>query len=164
MKSIKLTAIVILLLSAATIGKAQTSAFTYQGRLTNDSAPANGSYDMQFKLFDGNDNQIGSIFTNPAVSVINGIFTLELDFGPAAFSGADRYLEIGLRPSGSGDSYTTLFPHQRLTSAVYAIRAGSASAADNANQLAGLAASQYVKTNDSRLTDARTPTAGSGNY
>ena len=31
---------------------AQTTAFTYQGRLTTGGNPANGSYDFQFKLFD----------------------------------------------------------------------------------------------------------------
>jgi hypothetical protein len=36
--------------------------------------------------------------------------------------------------------------------------------ANNAQQLAGLAASQYVKTDDSRLSDARNPKAGSASY
>ena len=31
---------------------AQTTAFTYQGQLTEAGTPANGSYDLQFKLFD----------------------------------------------------------------------------------------------------------------
>ncbi|CAN5240461.1 hypothetical protein BH20ACI1_BH20ACI1_02450 [soil metagenome] len=32
--------------------KAQTTEFTYQGQLENAAAPANGSYDFQFALFD----------------------------------------------------------------------------------------------------------------
>ena len=32
--------------------QAQTTGFTYQGKLGDAGAPANGSYDFQFKLFD----------------------------------------------------------------------------------------------------------------
>ena len=32
--------------------QAQTTAFTYQGKLTDAGNPANGNYDLQFKLFD----------------------------------------------------------------------------------------------------------------
>lgn len=41
---------------------------------------------------------------------------------------------------------------------------GAVATATNSTQLGGVAANQYVQTNDSRLTDARTPTAGSTNY
>jgi hypothetical protein len=66
-----------------------------------------------------------------------------------------------------------LAPRQPLTSAVYAIRAGTTTTADtattattatNATQLGGVAADQYVQTNDSRLSDTRSPSAGSTNY
>ena len=30
----------------------QTTAFTYQGKLVDAGSPANGQYDLQFKLFD----------------------------------------------------------------------------------------------------------------
>ena len=149
---------------------AQTSAFTYQGRFTDGGAAANGTYEMQFKLFDGASNQVGATITNAAVLVTEGVFTVQLDYGGAAFSGADRFLEIGVRPAGSGNSFTVLAPRQQLTSAVYAIRAGSATSADTANtatnssQLGGVGASQFVQTGDSRLTDARAPLAGSSNY
>lgn len=149
---------------------AQTTAFTYQGRLTDSGATASGTYEMQFKLFDGTSNQIGSTITNSSVTVSDGVFTVTLDYGGTAFSGADRFLEIGVRRSGSGDPFTTLAPRQQLTSAVYAIRSGSSVSADlattatNATQLGGIAANQFVQTSDARLSDARTPTAGSQNY
>jgi len=154
----------ILVSALTTVISAQTSAFTYQGRFTDGGTAANGTYEMQFKLFDGSSTQIGSTVTNAAVVVSDGVFTVQLDYGSAAFSGADRFLEIGVRPAGSGNSFTTLSPRQQLTSAVYAIRAGSTATADNATQLGGLAVNQFVQTTDSRLTDNRAPTGGSANY
>ena len=149
-----------------TAALAQTSTITYQGRLTDGGTPANGTYDLQFKLYDA--LTLGSLQGSPntvtktAVNVTNGIFTVQLDFGASAFPGADRYLEISVQHNGGG--YITLLPRQQLTSTPYAIQALSATNATNAAQLGGAAANQYVLTGDSRLTDARSPTAGSNNY
>jgi hypothetical protein len=164
MKASNFIVAAILMVAIATAISAQTSAFTYQGRFTDGGTAANGTYEMQFKLFDGASNQVGSTVTNAAVVVSDGVFTVQLDYGGASFSGADRFLEIGVRPAGSGNSFTILSPRQQLTSAVYAIRAGSTTTADNANQLGGVAANQYLQTNDARLSDPRTPTAGSADY
>lgn len=166
----------------------QTSTFTYQGRFTDGGTAANGTYDMQFKLFDEAGTQIGSTITNTAVLVTNGVFTVQLDYGAAGFPGANRFLEIGVRLAGGGESYTVLSPRQQLTATPYAIRsatttkadsatkadfatmadtatkADTATSATNAAQLGGVAANQYITTNDSRLIDARTPMAGSSNY
>jgi hypothetical protein len=147
---------------------AQTSGFTYQGRLTDGGTPANGNYDLQFALFDaaGGSNQIGQIQTIPNVAVSAGVFTVTLDFGASAFSGANRFLEISARPSGAG-AFTLLTPRQPITATPYALRSlntANADTATNAQQLAGVSASQYVKTDDSRMSDARPPTTGSSNY
>lgn len=40
----------IVLIMSATTAQAQASSFTYQGRLTEGAKPADGLYDMQFKL------------------------------------------------------------------------------------------------------------------
>ena len=76
---------------------AQTTSFTYQGRLTDGGTPANVNYDLQFALWDSVSGglQIGSTLTRTSVSVSGGIFTVQLDFGVGAFLGADRFLEIG---------------------------------------------------------------------
>jgi hypothetical protein len=126
-----------LLALAASVAQAQTSTFTYQGRLTDGGTPANGTYDFQFKLYDtatvGSGTLQGSpnTITNAAVNVTNGVFTVQLNFGASGFPGADRFLEINVRLSG-GPSYTTLQPRQQLTSTPYAIRALSAASADTA--------------------------------
>lgn len=147
---------------------AQTTAFTYQGKLNDSGSAANGNYDLQFALFDSANagSQIGATQTVANVTVSSGIFAVSLDFGANAFSGADRFLEISARPAGTG-SFTLLTPRQPIAATPYAVRSLNAATADvatNAQQLGGAAASQFVQSSDVRLSDARTPTAGSGNY
>jgi hypothetical protein len=147
---------------------AQTSSFTYQGKLNDGGAPANMNYDMQFRLFDdlGAGDQIGTTQTISNVQAIAGIFTVQLDFGAAAFSGEDRFIEISISLAGV-NTFTTLAPRQKLTSAPYSVQSLNATTADSAIDslnLGGLAASEYVQANDSRLSDARIPLPGSGDY
>ena len=131
-----------LMLFFAAVAWAQTTAFTYQGKLTDSGNPANGNFDLQFALFDspmvGAGVQQGAVVVRNPVAVSAGIFTVTLDFGIAVFSGADRYLEIGVRPAGSGIAYAVLAPRQPITSSPYAIQTL------NAQQLGGLPASRYV--------------------
>ena len=147
---------------------AQTTAFNYQGRLTDGGTPANGNYDLQFALWDSSSggSQIGSTQLISTVAVSSGVFAVTLDFGANAFPGANRFLEISARVSGAS-AFILLSPRQQITSTPYAVRSGNATIADtatNATQLGGVSASQYVQTNDARLTDSRSPTAGSSNY
>lgn len=150
--------------------QAQTAAFTYQGKLTDGGSSANGPYDLTFKLFSLSDGgtQIGSDVVRDDVQATAGIFTVNLDFGPSPFtSDTGRYLEISVRAGASTGAFTLLTPRQPLTSAPYSvstIRAASAAVADNATQLGGVNASEYVQTTDTRMSDARIPLAGSSNY
>jgi hypothetical protein len=120
-----------LLVLTASIISAQTSTFTYQGRLTDGGTPPTGTYDMQFKLYDTATVGTGTLqgspntVTNATVNVASGVFTVQLDFGASGFPGTDRYLEINVRHPGD-PSYTTLSPRQQLTSTPYAIRAATA--------------------------------------
>ncbi|HEY6118348.1 MAG TPA: tail fiber domain-containing protein [Pyrinomonadaceae bacterium] len=144
--------------------QAQTPTFTYQGKLSDNSMPATGSYQMQFSLFAtlSGGTPIGNeTITNNSVAVSGGIFTVELTFtDPAAFDGSERWLEIAVkRPADPG--FTTLTPRQKLNSAPYAIKSLNAG---NSVQLGGVAANQYVQTSDSRLSDDRNPLPNSGNY
>jgi len=96
-------------------------AFTYQGQLTESGSPANGDYEFSFALYDdlAAGAQVGGTLT-PVLSVVDGLFTASLDFGDV-FDGAALYLEIGVRPDGSADPFTTLTPRQALTAAPYAL-------------------------------------------
>jgi len=106
---------------------AQGTTITYQGRLSENSSPANGSYDFTFQVFDaasGGASQGGPLATN-GVTVSDGLFTVALDFGAGSFSaGAPRWLEIQTRRTGGG-AFGTLSPRQALTATPYAITAGS---------------------------------------
>lgn len=113
---------------------AQTTAFTYQGKLNDGANPANGTYDMQFKLFDtsivGTGVQQGPTITNGSVTVSSGVFSVQLPVGSEPFSGPPRFLEIGVRPSGSPNAYTVLGPRSLIMSAPYAMRSLNSSVAD----------------------------------
>ncbi|MEO8285151.1 MAG: hypothetical protein ABI670_01805 [Chloroflexota bacterium] len=100
------------------------SGFTYQGRLKNGTAPANGQYDFTFALYDapGGGALIGGPLSQANRTVSEGLFTALLDFGAAAFNGDARYLEIAVRQTGGG-GYTTLSPRQAITPAPYALYA-----------------------------------------
>src|SRR5262249_13671663 len=89
------------------------------------------NFDLQFTIYDApsSGNVQGGPLTNATTSVSNGLFTVTLDFGASPFSGADRWLEIGVRTSGSADPYQTLVPRQQLTATPYATRAANAATA-----------------------------------
>ncbi|RME44904.1 MAG: hypothetical protein D6791_12080 [Chloroflexi bacterium] len=99
------------------------TAFTYQGRLTSGGAPANGSYDFEFRLYDAETRgrQMGNTVAIDNVVVTDGLFSVVLDFGAAVFTGEARYLEIGVRPGNSASAYTTLTPRQALMPTPYAL-------------------------------------------
>lgn len=132
-----------LLVACCLTVSAQTTAFTYQGKLTDAGAPANGNFDLQFKLFDAvsGGTQIGATVTNNAVAVSGGVFTTTLDFGANAFPGTARWLEISVRPAGGG-AFTLLSPRQSLGTVPYAMRSLTAG---NAAQLGGVDAARYVQ-------------------
>src|ERR1043166_5023680 len=142
----------------------QTTEFSYQGSLKDGGTAANGNYDFEFALFDmlSGGNQVGPTIARNSVPVANGIFTVKLDFG-LVFPGADRYMEIHVRLAGQ-PGITTLTPRQLIGSPPYSIKALAADAATNAAQLGGVTADQYVLTTAPRLTNARAPIPGDGNY
>lgn len=149
--------ILIFILSVATV--AQTTTFTYQGKLNDGAIPANGSYLLEFKLFGtqavGTGVQIGTSLSDIPVTVVNGIFTVQLDFGVNGFTGADRFLEISVRRN-TGESYVALAPRQPVSSVPYAIKSKSADTAVtattatiaiNADMLDGMDSSSFMPAN-----------------
>ncbi|WP_170113298.1 tail fiber domain-containing protein [Ahniella affigens] len=87
--------------------------FTYQGSLTDATIAATGTYDLQFTLQTTGGTNIGSPLIKDDVLVSAGVFSVELDFGPA-IAGGDYQLQIGVRPGASSGAYTTLSPATKL--------------------------------------------------
>ena len=116
---------------------AQSSAFTYQGSLTQASLPVTGLQDFEFRLFNAaaGGAQQGATIPVADWGVTNGLFTVPLDFGAAAFPGADRWLQIAVRAGANTGSYTTLSPRQQITSTPYAVTARGISGTLPAAQL-----------------------------
>ncbi|MBN9698124.1 MAG: hypothetical protein J0L85_20245, partial [Zoogloea sp.] len=94
----------------------QEAKILYQGKLAEAGAPANGTYSMLFVLYDSGESGAGKAIGNPvnlpSVEVQQGAFAATLDFGPLAFDGSRRFLEISVRPVGEGGAMTLLTPRQ----------------------------------------------------
>ena len=90
---------------------AQSTSFTYQGRLSQSGEAADGRFDFEVQLFDGPDapaNPIGKDILVERVQVTEGLFVLNLDFGGGVFTGEPRYLEIKVRPNRGLLDWVTL--------------------------------------------------------
>jgi hypothetical protein len=107
--------------------QAVTSAFTYQGELRAGGNPANANFDMEFRLFNAatGGTQIGPVVTRLNVPAVNGLFNVQLDFGASQFAGDRQWLEVRIKPAGSG-SYETLSPRTEVTATPYALGAVAA--------------------------------------
>lgn len=103
------------------------TAWTYQGRLMDYNSPGDGEYDFQFKLFDDpcTGSQVAGPVQEPNLDVIDGYFTVELDFGSTVFDGKSIWLEIEVRQGDSNDAndFVTLNPRQEVTPVPYSLYA-----------------------------------------
>lgn len=153
----------VVMLSCASIS-AQTTAFTYQGSLQNGGTPANGNYDLEFKLFDlaVAGAQQGSTLQRLNVVVTNGVFTVSLDFGAGTLPGADRFLDISVR-TASGGAFTPLTPRQKVNSAPYAVKSLNAASADSVT-VAGVpsGSGNYIQNGTSPQASSNFSISGNG--
>src|SRR5262249_55609966 len=102
-------------------GFAQVTAFTYQGRLQESGALANGPHDFRFRLYDAATG--GTLVGNPVcvdnAGVTGGLFTVQVDFGPQYATTAPRFLEIDVRTDTGlncldATGFVTLSPRQQI--------------------------------------------------
>src|SRR5262249_10352672 len=116
--------IMLLAVAASPAQTAVGTAITYQGQLKSSGSPANGSFNMDFKLFDAATagNQVGptlqfdgSSGNPPPVTVVDGSFTIQLDFTVSPYTDNQaRWLEIQI----DGQA---LSPRQLLTASPFAL-------------------------------------------
>lgn len=135
------------------------TAFTYQGRLTDAGGPVNATCDFQFSLFDAANggSQVGNTQTIANVTVSSGMFTTQLngggEFGPTAFTGQARWLQIAARCPAGGGNFTLFDPRQPLTTAPYSLFSRSTGALNGYTvSSAAPAGGQVLKWNGSQWT------------
>lgn len=158
------------ILTAALSIAAQSTAFTYQGRLNSGGNPASGTFEMQFQLFDSEKGgtQVGTTITDSSVAITNGVFTTSLDFGPS-FDGSPRYLEVGVRAANDPNPFTVLSPRSAIKYVPYAVRSIAAGASDALSAACvDCVTSSQVQTLDGAKITGEIPTlsvpSGSVNY
>ncbi len=150
---------------------ANSRLITYQGKLSDGAAAANGVYDLQFQLFSQLTGGTArtSLITLDDVQVTNGVFTVRLDLGasaltedysagssaagnlklnPAILDAQNSFFEIGVRAGTSTGAYTVLTPRQPITAVPLAMRANTANnafRAANADKLGGLRPDEFIQ-------------------
>ena len=148
-------------LAAPVSAQAQESVISYRGALHEDGAPAAGLYDFEFKLFDdaAAGSQVGITQAAFSVQVVDGRFTVNLDFGAGVWDGSERWLELAVRVTGSQQAYVVLSPRNLMTSVPYAVRAANAtelSGSLDASKLTGTITANQIAPGSidySKLTD-----------
>lgn len=104
------------------------SMISFQGQIKEAGAPVNDSCDFSFTLWDDPISKdaahtIGQPVSLTDVSVVNGLFTVPLDFGLDAFNGEQRWLGVSVRcPAGSG-TFALLSPRHGVLPTPYSLRA-----------------------------------------
>jgi hypothetical protein len=125
----------ILFLLAAGSCQAIGTAINFQGTLEDNGLPANGSYDLQFQVKSAGGSPIGPLLTIDNQSVVNGVFTVQLDFGAGVFSGADRKIAMFVRAGDSVGGYTSLLPELPVSVAPHALVSANSELADLASDV-----------------------------
>lgn len=119
--------IILLLIFSITTINAQTtlgSELTYQGNLTVNGAPVDGTFDFDLYAYDAANGgtEVGQFLVEDA-QVNQGFFSVELDFGDTPFTGNQVWLEIRIRDGASNGSFQQLLPRYKINSTPYAIHA-----------------------------------------
>lgn len=127
---------VVLALAAAflsTLGSAAASAqhsstINYQGFLKHQGQAYTGTADYSFLLWstESDGQPVSPIVFSDGVDVVDGLFTVPIDFGADALR-ADRWMSISVRTpawdgQGSEPPYTTLPGRTRVTASPYAVQ------------------------------------------
>jgi len=85
--------------------------------LQHAGAPANGTYNIDVSLWDAlsGGTKVGGTQVYNGIAITDGMFAIDIDFGPSAFNGNPRWLEIRVNA-------LALSPRQPITRTPYAIQ------------------------------------------
>lgn len=122
-----LGAMAALSLSVGVLARGPGSAFTYQGEIKSGGAPvAAPDADVRVTPWDSaiGGAPLAGADTHLAVPLTNGVFTVDLDFGPNIFNGQDVYLAIEVSVPAGG-AFVPLAPRQKVMPTPYAMYAQS---------------------------------------
>lgn len=107
--------------------------FTYQGQLRQAGVPVEGVVTLRFSLWQAAGSgdppvggvRVGSVQTLTNVPVSGGVFSVALneggEFGPQAFNGDGRWLQVEVCGDSTCSTATVLGPRQALTGVPYAL-------------------------------------------
>jgi hypothetical protein len=133
---------------------------TYQGQLSESGQPADGFYDFEFGLFDvrTEGTAIVPVVVREDVTVVDGLFSVLLDFDAAAYTDDQLWLQVSVRPGASEEAFTELLPRQQLSASPYALHAqkvaaGSVTATELAEGIVGIAQIDTTEV-QARIADA----------
>lgn len=103
---------------------------TYQGRLTNANAAANGNYNLTFTFYETETG--GTPFPKTIslsdVPVVNGLFSVRLDVASIFENNFKiNFVEISVQKSDLSDALTVLAPRQPINVVPFALNAKSVS-------------------------------------
>ncbi len=114
---IRLAVIGLMLVGVTAIADPLGTGFTYQGLLKDNGNPANGSYNVDFALWDAlsGGSQVGSTIQFINLPITGGLFAIELDFGSSVYDGSQRWLEVTVNGN-------VLTPRQSLSGSPYSIQ------------------------------------------
>jgi hypothetical protein len=136
-----------------------TTAFTYQGQLKDNGTNANGTYTMIFGLYNTSSGgfPVGSFITT-SPTLVNGLFSVNLDFGNVFTNGSARWLDITITNS---TAIQTLSPRVQVLPTPYALYAASANSA--ASVVSGINITNAIVTNSVLANDVITNSTFAGN-
>lgn len=120
----RMTCVFAAFVALSAVGQALAQPFTYQGELSQGGVPANGTYDFTVAVASSESlpAYVGSMTSVASVEVSDGRFVIVVNPGNGVFTGADLWLELAVRPAGSGGGYVTLSPRQKVAATPYAAR------------------------------------------
>ncbi len=116
--------ILLAVFSTSVVAVPLTTEFTFQGQLLDSGSPANGDFDVNFRLYDAAaaGSEVGVLLFKDDLAVSNGLIQTDIDFGDVPFMGEAVWVQVEIRPGASAGAFEVLSPRQKVTLTPYSIQ------------------------------------------